>query len=188
MSPFIINIVAGSSFAPSALPLRILGLAIFVIFFNSPFPYLLVATGNQTKLIWRNLFALIVNIVINLVLIPIFSYNGAAIATVISEIITAFISFYLVWQVLKFVPSFARIINIVAASFFSFIIGFALVKLNLIISWSQFAQYSYGMRLLAFTAVWLITTFFYIIFLILFKGVDRQIVARFLPIKNITSK
>lgn len=185
MAPYIINIVAGSSFSASTVPLRILIFAIVITFIQAPFPAFLIASGYQKKLIWRNLLALIFNVLINLVLIPLFSYNGAAVATVITEVLTMFFSLYLTYQVINFIPSVKRLFSNIAAGAISFVIGYTLIKFNIFISWSGFARYSFGSRILAFFAVFAIVSFFYFIFLVIFKGIDRKILSRLIPIKNI---
>jgi len=183
LAPFIINLIAGSGFAASTLPLRYLSLAICIIFLNAPLPYLLVAAGKQTQLIWRNLFSLIVNIILNLILIPYFSYNGAAVATILAELMSAVFTFYLSWQLLKILPSFKKVFGIIIATILSFTVGFSLIKMNVFISWQNFGNISFGYRALSFLAVFLIISFFYFLFLVLFKGIDRQILAQFIPIK-----
>lgn len=185
MAPYLINIIAGSSFSASAMPLRILTFAIVLMFIQAPFPSFLIASGFQKKLIWRNLMALIFNILINLLLIPLFSYNGAAIATVITEALTMFLSLYLTYQAIKFLPSTRRIFSNIGAGAISFLIGFALIKFNIFISWNAFAQYSFGIRILSFSAIFVIVSFFFFVFLVLFRGIDRKILSRLIPIKSI---
>jgi len=106
----IIKIVAGEAFlhaqtippifgleATSALALQILIVAVGISFLSHLFGYTVIALGKQTKLIWPNLFLVVFNIGLNLILIPKYSYIGAAAATVLTEILV--ISLY--FQVMR---------------------------------------------------------------------------------------
>lgn len=96
----IIRIVAGSEFvtaqtinsifglpATSVLALQILIVAVGFSFISHIFNYLVIALGKQSKLIWPNVMLVIFNIGLNLYLIPHYSYIGAAIATVLTEVL-----------------------------------------------------------------------------------------------------
>jgi O-antigen/teichoic acid export membrane protein len=183
LAPFIINLVAGSGFVASTTPLRYLAFAICAVFIGMPMPYLLVAAKKQKQLIWRNLFLLFVNIILNLILIPSLSYNGAAIATLVAETISAIFTFYLAWKTVKILPSFNKFLGIIASSVLSFLIGFLIIKSNAPINWSHFADLTYASRALYFLLIFLVVTFFYLIFLIIFKGIDRRVAAELIPIR-----
>lgn len=94
----IIRIVAGHDFvvahtispvfgmpATSVLALQILIIAVGFSFLSIIFNYLVIALGKQSKLIWPNLIFAVFNISLNLILIPKFSYIGAAVVTVLTE-------------------------------------------------------------------------------------------------------
>lgn len=185
LAPYIINLIAGSAFTASVTPFKYLSLAIFLIFANATIPYLLIAAGEFKQLIRRNVFLLAANIILNLILIPSFSYNGAAIATVIAEFLGAIISFQLAWQFLKIIPSFKRLPSIAAASILSFLIGLSFIATNVPINWGGFANLAYPNRILCFLFIFVIMSFFYFLFLVLFKGIDRQIVAQLIPIRSV---
>lgn len=99
-APRVIQIIAGSDFtsahtinpvfgipATSALALQILIVAVGISFLSHLFGYTVISLGKQAKLIWPNLILVIFNIALNLILIPKFSYIGAAIVTVLTEIL-----------------------------------------------------------------------------------------------------
>ena len=77
----------GSSYAPSGTTLAILFWYNFFGFFSTLLVNLLIASGKQVFDAWVSLFLLLGNVAMNLLLIPRFSYNGAAIATVFTEIV-----------------------------------------------------------------------------------------------------
>jgi len=106
----IIRIVAGQEFvtahtippvwglpATSVTVLQILVIGVVLAFFSSMFGYLMIALGKQSKLIIPNLVFVVFNIGLNLILIPKISYIGAALVTVLTEIVV--ITFY--WWVLQ---------------------------------------------------------------------------------------
>lgn len=81
----IIAIIGGSQFAASAGVLRILIFSLAAIFFGNFFNNILVAAGKQTLLMRILAVCAIFNISANLILIPKFSYLGAAATSVATE-------------------------------------------------------------------------------------------------------
>lgn len=99
-APRIIEVVAGKEFlitttiapilgieATSALVLQILIIAVGISFLSHLFGYMIIALGKQTKMIRPNVILVIFNIGLNIILIPRFSYIGAATVTVLTEIL-----------------------------------------------------------------------------------------------------
>jgi len=106
----IIQIIAGGEFvqahtippvfglpATSATALQILIIAVGISFISHIFGYMVIAIGKQTKLIWPNAAMVVFNIGMNLLLIPKISYIGAAIVTVLTEILVV-ASYYFVMR------------------------------------------------------------------------------------------
>lgn len=117
LSKPIVVLVAGADFAASGLILKILIFAILAIFLGCMFAHAVVAIDQQKKMIKYYLFVSISSVILYLILIPKFSYLGAATATVYSEVAIALFSAYLVWQQTKFIPNSKIIIkSIIAAS------------------------------------------------------------------------
>ncbi len=85
-SPLVIKIIAGSSFNPSILVLRILLGATFLAYLNHLAGYLMIAAGRQKKLFSFSLVALALNLVLNLIFIPRYSFLAAAVVTVLTEL------------------------------------------------------------------------------------------------------
>lgn len=81
----LVRLVAGEGFGASVEPARILAFSLVFIFVSPVFYNLLIAVNRQRSLLAMGLASLVLNVALNLVLIPRWSYNGAAIATVISE-------------------------------------------------------------------------------------------------------
>ena len=93
-SPFIIKTIAGSQFEPSVLALRILLLATFFSYLNHLTGYSLVALGKQAVLFRASLVGLSINLVLNLVFIPRFSFLAACVATIMTEATLFFLTYH----------------------------------------------------------------------------------------------
>lgn len=76
-----------SDFSPSVLAFQILILTAGLIFLNRPFNDVMIACNQQKKTFWITLFGALVNIILNLILIPKYSLYGAAVATVITYVL-----------------------------------------------------------------------------------------------------
>jgi O-antigen/teichoic acid export membrane protein len=85
LAPEIINLIAGDDFSNAVTPMRILLLSGVFFFTNALFSSLLVIYDLERQM--AVLVAVVVagNVALNLVLIPAYSYTGAAVATVITE-------------------------------------------------------------------------------------------------------
>ena len=90
LSGFIIHVFYGSTFSSSATVLAIYiwsGVATFLGVASNQF----LIAENLTKLsLYRSVFGMITNILLNFVLIPLYGINGAAIATLISYFLSTF--------------------------------------------------------------------------------------------------
>lgn len=88
LAPSIVELVYGKDFSDAAATLRILSVLILVQGFGNLLCYqLAIATGNERKRIPAYAGAAAANAGLNALLIPAMAQNGAAIATVISELV-----------------------------------------------------------------------------------------------------
>ncbi len=71
----------------SDIAMQILVFAMFFSFLNSLFSYTLVAANKQSILLWINGAAAIFNISANLIVIPAWGFRGAAVNTVVTEVL-----------------------------------------------------------------------------------------------------
>ena len=82
------TVLFGAEFAPAATTIQILAVFTIVKGGGDILCYqAVVSSGNENKLITSRIFAGIANVLFNALLIPRFSHNGAAVASVISELI-----------------------------------------------------------------------------------------------------
>lgn len=81
----VIVFLSHGEFLPAVLPLRILSLSMVFVFISTLFAQAMIAAKMQRLIVPGYILSLVVNIGLNLFLIPRYSYNGAAIATLITE-------------------------------------------------------------------------------------------------------
>lgn len=96
-----INIIFGSEYIGSVIPLMILALNLLVISINIFFGNPLTVWGKQKSYSVAITFGAIINIILNILLIPKYSINGAALATLLSEAVVFIGVFYLFNKNLK---------------------------------------------------------------------------------------
>lgn len=87
LSSEIISFVYGKEYVGSIIPLTILALNILVISVNVFLGNPLTVWGKQKQYSVAITFGAIVNIILNFIFIPKYSYNGAALATLMSEVV-----------------------------------------------------------------------------------------------------
>ena len=127
-------------------------------FLSLGFIYMMIAAEKQSLLLWINLIVTVINIVWNIILIPYFSFIGAAMVTLISQVILMCISWVIVlrkipisWDILKsFVFTFLyagaifivfqNILTHVQLGNITRIVFIAPIILLLYIAWEYFAS------------------------------------------------
>jgi len=97
----IILLIYKSAYTPSILALQILAWVLPFIFVNYILGSLLTAMDRQYTLLKITAVCLIFNVGLNLIFIPYFSFLGAAFVTVITEVLSVILSFYVVSQLVS---------------------------------------------------------------------------------------
>lgn len=127
LAPKIIDFVYDSTYLPSVLAFQILLVMVGIIFLYYPFYQLLVVFDQQKRIFWAFLGGAVVNIILNLILIPKYTLYGAAIATVITHIL---IFFLLIKFTLKFISTtpfnLKLLFNFIVASLSALVMYFAI--------------------------------------------------------------
>lgn len=113
--------VAGSEFAESGRILNLLIVAVAFIFLGTMFSHAVIALDKQKKLIPFYLFTSISAFIGYIVLIPRYSYIGAAVVTIYSEALIGIFSAYCVYRYSKYLPKLNIVFKSIVASF---IMGF----------------------------------------------------------------
>jgi O-antigen/teichoic acid export membrane protein len=92
LAPSIVRILGGTAFSPAVPALRVLSLALAVLFLGNLFGSTIVAIGKQKLLVYLYGFLVIVNIVLNSLFIPRYSFMGAAWVTLITELLSSILA------------------------------------------------------------------------------------------------
>ena len=87
LGKYVALLLYGEAFAPAGTTLAILGVAVWVFFLSTLMSWVLTAANRQRLVLYGNLTALVTNVALNLYLIPAYEANGAAVATVVSELV-----------------------------------------------------------------------------------------------------
>lgn len=102
----IMHLFGGGQFDASANVLKILIFAVGMIFLAHLFGNTVVALNQQKKLMWIYFSAAATAVVLNFLLIPKYSYYGAAVTTVLTETIVMLGTVILVYTASKVAPEF----------------------------------------------------------------------------------
>jgi O-antigen/teichoic acid export membrane protein len=98
----IMSFVAGRDFAASGEILQVLIFAVAAIFLGTMFSHAVIALDKQKKMIVFYVFTSLSSLIAYLILIPRFSYFGAASVTIYSEVLIAIFSAYCVFKYSRF--------------------------------------------------------------------------------------
>lgn len=151
-------LIASSDFIASAPILNYLIFAAGMIFGANIFAHAIIAVEKQKKAIPIYLITAITSLVGYFILIPRFSYFGAAWVTIYSEGFIMLGSMYLVYKFTRFVPKFGVVFRSLGASLFMVAGIYAL----------KFLGYFY------FPLVLTVSVIIYFIFILLFKGLSKD--------------
>ncbi len=98
LAPIAIFIIGGPEYSASILALQILSLAVFVSYFNHLNGYAIIALSKQWYSFATAIVAFGANLILNIVLIPKYSFYGAAFNTFITESIIVVLSLIILRQ------------------------------------------------------------------------------------------
>ncbi|MDD3301313.1 MAG: flippase [Patescibacteria group bacterium] len=113
----IIYLMAGKDYFAAGPILQILLVAVGFVFISCLFTHAIIAIDKQKKIIGAYLFTSVSALALYLWLIPRYSYYGAAIATVYSELAISAASIYLVYRYSSFRPNLKILPKVLASSF-----------------------------------------------------------------------
>lgn len=98
VSHSIANLIGGKEFLISGAPLQPLFIATGLIFFGNLLGRAIIALDLQKKAMFAYLFGVVLNVALNFIFIPKYSYMGAAWTTVATEFLIVAFLFWLVWD------------------------------------------------------------------------------------------
>ena len=128
-SPYIINLIYSSQYALASPAMQILIWTVVFLFINGVATSLLNSIGKEMDVTKIYLIAAIFNIIINYLLIPNYTYIGASIATVLSEILILVLMMYSISKT-EYKPDLSLVKTIVKLIICGIILTIALYLLN----------------------------------------------------------
>ena len=129
LAPGIIDFVYDQTYFPSVLAFQILMIMAVIIFLYTPLYNLLIVSDQQKKIFWAVLSGAIINIILNLILIPKYSLYGAAFATVITHSLIFFLLFKFILKFTSINPLNLRLLlSFAGASLSSLIMYFVIIQ------------------------------------------------------------
>ena len=149
----IIQLIYGSGYDPASSALSILIWTVCLLFISGTGNTLLNASYKEVTVTKIYAVAALFNVILNFILIPQFSYNGAAITTVLSDILIVIIQSYVIYK-LGHRPNKKLYYDLVKIILGSAILGIALNFLNL----NMWVALPVGI-IIYFTSVYLLKVF-----------------------------
>ena len=122
-TPEIIRIISTPEFVSTAIfgytsmeAMRIVIWIFLFYFISSLSMYILIARGEQSRMMWINAIIALLNIIGNLIFIPMYSFIGSAWVTLVTQILLMMITWWYVRDTIQYKKSiiFASIMSIVA--------------------------------------------------------------------------
>lgn len=123
LSYSVANIIGGNEFLAAGAPMQPLFLATGIIFFGNILGRAIIALDLQKKAVLAYLSGVLLNILLNLIFIPKYTYMGAAWTTVITEFFVVLFLFYLVR---KYAGVSLGVLNMAKAAFAAALMGIIL--------------------------------------------------------------
>lgn len=126
----IIIFLSNADFASGSSALILLALSLPVIYLDALLGEVLVAKDARRLLINISIIVLTFNLVLNIIMIPIFSFMGAAFVTLISEILLLAINIHYTRKIVGYSMNGTLITKIVGVSLITFLISWVTKSLN----------------------------------------------------------
>jgi len=130
----IILFLCGENYVSSILAFRILIIIAGVNFIYNPYGMMFVVSGKQKVILFINLIGAVINIILNIILIPCYSLYGAAIATLITYLILLFVTFVLSRHFIPFNFFYRNLLRTLGIVIFSSTIMLGIVSMSFISS------------------------------------------------------
>ncbi len=100
----------------SDIGLQILLFALMFSFINTLFSFVLISVNQQKKLLWINLGAIVMNLALNMLVIPKYGFRGAAVTSVIAECYILAVTFITAKKFLTFDLKLGNLAKIILSS------------------------------------------------------------------------
>jgi O-antigen/teichoic acid export membrane protein len=120
----IVLLVGGKEFSGSAPLLQILSFAIGLIFLGNLFGRAIIALDKQKAGAWIYFGGMIFNVIANIIFIPKYSYYGAALTTVFTELLVTILMIWLIHKTIHYFPYFKILKPLIAGVIMGLFIWF----------------------------------------------------------------
>jgi O-antigen/teichoic acid export membrane protein len=174
----IIFLVAGNQFTSSITVLQILSPTAVLIFINWSFYIAIVGGDKQNSLIFPCLFLAVFNIFLNLLLIPKYSYIGAAVTTIATQILALGIPWFLTRKFFSTKISFKITLKAILAGAVMLAVFFLIQKLNIGINWDNLENINTFNRLISLGIVTILGAAIYLGLLYILGGINKAIIQK----------
>lgn len=164
----IANLIGGREFLAAGAPLQALFIATGLIFFGNLLGRAVIALDLQKKAALVYLFGVILNVALNFIFIPKYTYMGAAWTTVVTELMITVFLFWFVWKKARISLEISTIIKAVFAAAF---MGLALLVFV--------PPITTPLSLLRLAVAMVLGGIVYFSTLYLFKGITKQEILAF---------
>jgi O-antigen/teichoic acid export membrane protein len=157
----ILIILFGDAYVSGSTALSILAFGILVTSIVGPASSIISAYGRTKLVMWSGLAGASVNVILNLLLIPIYGINGAAVATGFSLALTSVLHLFFVYRIGKVQPFKFSYVKPLFASTAAVAVVYGLT------------QYVIGVSLLSLIVMLFVFALLYLFLLLLIKGFDE---------------
>ena len=125
----LVDLIYRNQYSLATTPVQILIWTVSFLFINGAASTLLNAVDRETIVTRIYIVAAIFNVILNLILIPLYSYDGAAIATVLSEVVITVLTLYYIFKT-DFKPDVGLLKNVIKLIIVSLILAIVLYWIN----------------------------------------------------------
>lgn len=153
------TVTIGGFSATSVTCLRILIFSVGINFFTALYNYLVVSLGKQKALVYPTIGFAILNVILNLIMIPRISYLGASIATLITELVVMTVTFSISKRFIKIPLDLSHFFRIVLCGIIMAAVAYIMVQ--------------YSVNILIIVAA---CTLLYAFCVYIFKAIPRDLV------------
>ena len=125
----LVDLIYTNQYSLASVPVQILIWTVSFLFINGVASTLLNAINREFTVTKVYIAAAIFNVLLNVILIPLFDYNGAAMATVLSEVLITVLTLYYIFKT-DFKPDFSLLKTVIKIIFVSIVLAIALYLIN----------------------------------------------------------
>lgn len=115
-APALVHLVAGPAYADAVLPLRLLLASLPLSYLSTFLVFMLIAADEQRRVVPLMIASIVLNLGLNVALIPSYGYDAPAVATLASEVVGAVALLTIVRRTLGVLPLAAALLRSPAAA------------------------------------------------------------------------